>query len=90
MKKYYKRGDSIYCLDMESDVIICITNNENNKAIAHSSGYAYSATLMNNSLSGSISESNVPAGGYPTVESNEEEFLSSKNEVIQLLNQNLI
>jgi hypothetical protein len=89
MKKYYKRGGSIYCLDIESDVIICVTNNENNKAIAHSFGYANSATLMNNSLSGSISQANVPYGGYPTLESNEEEFLSLQTEILQLLNQNL-
>ena len=89
MKKYYKRGDSIYCLDIESDVIICVTNNENNKAIAHSSGYPNSATLMNSSLSGSINKSNVPYAGHPTLESNEEEFLSLQTEILQLLNQNL-
>ena len=89
MKKYYKRGDSIYSLDMESDIIICTTFGENNKAIAHSSGYANSATLMNNSLSGSINQSDIPRGGHPTLESNQEEFVTATNEVLQILNQNL-
>ena len=89
MKKYYKRGGSIYCLDMESNIIICVTNNENNKAVVHTSGYANSTIIMNDSLSSSVSQPDVPFGGHPTLESNEEEFISTKNEVLQLLNQNL-
>ena len=89
MKKYYKRGDSVYCLDMDADIIICVTNNQNNKAIVHTSGYANSTMIMNDSLSASVNQSDIPYGGHPTLESNEEEFVSSKNEVIQILNQNL-
>ena len=90
MKKYYKRGDSFYCLDMESDVIICTTFGENNNGIVYTSGYDYSATLMNDSFSSSLYQSDVQRGGYPTLESNEEEFLISKNAVLQLLNEKLI
>ena len=90
MKKYYKRGDSIYCLDMESDIIICTTFGENNKGIVHTSGYDNSSILMNNSFSSSLHQSDVPNGGFPTLESNEEEFVTATNAVLQVLNQNLI
>jgi hypothetical protein len=90
MKKYYKRGDSFYCLDMESDIIICTTFGENNKGIVYTSGYNDSSMLMNNSFSASLHQSNIPYGGHPTLESNEEEFLTAKNEVLQVLNQSLI
>ena len=90
MKKYYKRGDSIYCLDMESDTIICTTFGENNKGIVHTSGYDNSSILMNNSFSSSLHQSDVPRGGYPTLQSNEEEFVTATNAVLQVLNQNLI
>jgi hypothetical protein len=45
---------------------------------------------MNESFSGSLNQSNIPYGGHPTLESNEEEFLTAKNEVLQVLNQSLI
>jgi hypothetical protein len=90
MKKYYKRGDSIYSLDMESDTIICTTFGENNKGVVHTSGYYNSSMLMNNSFSASLHESDIPRGGYPTLESNEEEFVTATNAVLQVLNQNLI
>ena len=90
MKKYYKRGDSIYSLDMESDIIICTTFGENNKGIVRTSGYYNSSMLMDNSFSSSLNQSNIPNGGYPTLESNEEEFVTATNEVLQVLNQNLI
>jgi hypothetical protein len=90
MKKYYKRGDSIYSLDMESDIIICTTFGENNKGIVRTSGYYNSSMLMDNSFSSSLHQSDIPRGGYPTLESNEEEFVTATNEVLQVLNQNLI
>ena len=85
MKKYYKRGDSIYCLDIQSDDIVCVTNSQLNKGIIYTTGYNNSATIMNNSFSSSLSDSNVPNGGYPTLTSTEDEFLTSKNEILQIL-----
>jgi hypothetical protein len=85
MKKYYKRGDSIYCLDIQSDDIVCVTNSELNKGIIYTTGYNNSATIMNDSFSSSLSTSNVPGGGYPTLNSNEDEFLTSKNQILQIL-----
>jgi hypothetical protein len=46
--------------------------------------------LMDNSFSASLHQSDVPNGGFPTLESNEEEFVTATNAVLQVLNQNLI
>lgn len=76
MANYYKRGDSYYHLDLEKDLVVCITNNNENKAIAISEGYPNSAQIMDHSFSSSLSQSQ--RGGYPVLVSNSDEFESVK------------
>ena len=77
MANYYKRGDSVYHLDLEKDLVICITNNNENKAIAISEGYPNSAQIMDHSFSSSLNSSQ--RGGYPVLLSNSDEFNEAKD-----------
>jgi hypothetical protein len=76
MKNYYRHGNTVFMLDMDSDVVISVTHSDFSKAIAITKDAPQAATIMNHSFSSSLNQSQ--RGDYPIILSDENEFNEQK------------